>query len=110
MKKNRNAARPPSAHAWQGKVWEFRLYVAGESPRSIAAIENLDAICREHIRGRYKVEVIDLVQHPERARADQVIAIPTLVRQAPRPVRRVIGDLSDRESVLASLQVNAIQG
>lgn len=110
MKKSRTAANPASIQSRQGKVWEFRLYVAGQTPRSIAAIENLESLCRRHLRGRYRTEVIDLIEHPERARADQIVAIPTLVRKLPEPSRRVIGDLSDTERVLVCLQLNANDG
>lgn len=84
---------------------ELRLYVAGETPRSLAAINNLKRICDEHLAGRYSVEVIDLLENPQLARNDQILAIPTLVRKLPSPVRKVIGDLSKTERVLVGLDL-----
>jgi circadian clock protein KaiB len=86
-------------------VWELRLYVAGQTPKSIAAFNNLKRLCDEHLSGRYKIEVIDLVQNPKLARDDQIVAIPTLVRKLPDPIRRIIGDLSDTERTLVGLQL-----
>ncbi|MFN7143619.1 MAG: circadian clock KaiB family protein [Myxococcota bacterium] len=86
-------------------TWTLRLYVAGQSPRSLAALTHLRAFCEEHLPGRYELEVIDLAKQPERARADQIVAIPTLVRSLPAPVRKVIGDLSRRDRVLVSLDL-----
>jgi len=83
----------------------LRLYVAGQTPKSLRAIDNLQRICKEELVGRYHVEIIDLVQHPQRARDDEIIAVPTLVRQLPRPLRKIIGDLSDTSKVLVGLQV-----
>jgi circadian clock protein KaiB len=88
-----------------GEFWTMRLYVAGQSPRSSAAITNLRRICDAHLAGRYEVEIIDLVRHPERAKADQIVAIPTLVKKLPEPVRHIIGDLSATERVLISLEL-----
>jgi circadian clock protein KaiB len=85
----------------------LRLYVAGQSPRSLAAISNLRRICEDHLAGSYEVEVIDLVQHPQLAEGDQIVAIPTLVRKLPEPIRRIIGDLSDTEKTLVGLQLKA---
>lgn len=84
---------------------ELRLYIAGQSPKSMRAVANLRRTCEEHLPGRYQLELIDLLEHPERARADEIIAVPTLVRASPRPVRRIIGDLSDTEKLLTGLQV-----
>ena len=86
-------------------VIELRLYIAGQTRRSIAALTNLRRICEEHLAGRYRVEVIDLLQHPDQAQRDQIVAIPTLVRRLPEPIRRIIGDLSDSERVLVGLEV-----
>lgn len=86
-------------------VWQFRLYVAGQTPRSVAAIENLEELCKVHLRGSYNIELVDLAVHPELARSDQIVAIPTLVRKLPEPIRRIIGDLSNTERVLVSLQI-----
>lgn len=85
----------------------LRLYVAGLSPKSIRAIENLREICEIHLPGRYRVEVIDLLVNPKLARGDEIIAVPTLVRTLPQPIRTIIGDLSDADSVLVGLQLRA---
>ncbi|MBV8897337.1 MAG: circadian clock KaiB family protein [Acidobacteriaceae bacterium] len=82
------------------------LYVAGETPKSLAAISNLERICKEHVDRRYVVEVIDLKKHPHLAREHDIVAIPTLVRQLPVPIRKIIGDLSDTQKVLVSLNVS----
>ena len=88
-----------------GEVIELRLYIAGQTRKSIAALTNLRRICEEHLAGRYRVDVIDLMEHPEHARRDQIVAIPTLVRRLPEPIRRIIGDLSNSERVLVGLEV-----
>lgn len=85
--------------------WELRLYIAAQTPRSIRAMTNLKQICEEHLQGRYEIEVIDLMEAPHLAQEDQIVAIPTLIRKAPPPTRRLIGDLSDREKVLMGLNV-----
>ena len=85
----------------------LRLYVAGRSPRSEAALSNLEAICEEHLAGRYRIEVVDLLKHPQLARGDQIIAVPTLVRRLPPPMKKIIGDLSSEESVLVGLDLRA---
>jgi circadian clock protein KaiB len=87
------------------ETWELRLYVAGQTPRSIAAFTNLKRICEEHLGGKYKIEVIDLLKHPQLARGDQILALPTLVRKLPVPVRKIIGDLSNTERVLVGLDL-----
>jgi len=87
------------------KEWTLRLYIAGKTPRAIAALENLQNICNEHLAGRYEIEVIDLLENPTLARGDQIIALPTLVRKLPRPVRKIIGDLSNKERVLVGLDI-----
>lgn len=84
---------------------DLRLYVAGQSPKSVQAIENLRRVCEEYLPGRYRIELIDLVEHPKLARGDEIIAVPTLVRRLPEPMRKIIGDLSDTEQVLVGLQV-----
>ncbi len=86
-------------------VWELRLYVAGQSPRSVAAFANLKKICEEHLQDRYNIEVVDLVKHPQLAAGDQIVAIPTLVRKLPQPLRKIVGDLRDTERALVGLQV-----
>jgi circadian clock protein KaiB len=90
-------------------VWELRLYVAGQTEKSVAAIENLRRICEEHLPGKYKIEVIDLLRNPQLASGDQIVAIPTLVRKLPNPVKRIIGDLSNTERTLVGLQLRPRQ-
>ena len=87
------------------KTWKLRLYVAGQTPRSVAAIANLERICKEHLEGRYDVEVIDLLKNPRLARDHQILAVPTLVRQIPDPAKKIIGDLSNVERVLVGLEI-----
>jgi circadian clock protein KaiB len=87
------------------EVWELRLYIAGQTPRSIAAFANLKKICEEHLQGRYNIEVVDLVKHPQLAAGDQILAIPTLVRKLPQPLRKIVGDLRDTERALVGLQL-----
>jgi circadian clock protein KaiB len=86
-------------------TWELRLYVAGKTAKSVAAFENLSRLCEEHLPGKYKIEVVDLLVHPQLARGDQILAIPTLVRKLPQPIRKVIGDLSNIERTLVGLQL-----
>ena len=86
-------------------VWELRLYVAGKTARSVAAFENLSRLCEEHLAGKYQIEVVDLLAHPQLASGDQIVAIPTLVRKLPSPIRKVIGDLSNVERTLVGLQL-----
>jgi circadian clock protein KaiB len=86
-------------------VWELRLYVAGQTPRSLAAFANLKKICEEHLSGKYTIEIIDLLTNPTLAKGDQILAIPTLVRKLPEPVRKIIGDLSNTERVLVGLDL-----
>jgi circadian clock protein KaiB len=92
--------RPGSA-----EKYDLRLYVAGQTPRSLQAFANLKRICEEHLAGRYRIQVIDLLQNPQLANGDQILAIPTLVRTLPEPVRKIIGDLSNTERVLIGLDV-----
>ncbi len=86
-------------------VWELRLYIAGQTPRSVAAFANLKKICETHLQGRYNIEVVDLVKHPQLAAGDQILAIPTLVRKLPQPLRKIVGDLRDAERALVGLQL-----
>jgi circadian clock protein KaiB len=95
-------ARPAKA---KSDTFVLRLYVAGQTPKSIAAFTNLKKICEEHLAGRYQIEVIDLLENPKLARGDQILAIPTLVRELPEPVRKIIGDLSNTERVLIGLDL-----
>jgi circadian clock protein KaiB len=85
--------------------WNLRLYVAGQTPKSLAALANLKRVCEEHLAGKYTIEVIDLLVNPQLARGDQIVAIPTLVRKLPEPMRRIIGDMSNAERVLVGLQL-----
>jgi circadian clock protein KaiB len=90
------------------QVYNLRLYVAGQTQKSMEAFENLKKIAEEHLKGRYKIEVIDLVKNPKLARGDQIIAIPTLVRKLPEPMRKIIGDLSNTDRVLVGLDIKPI--
>jgi circadian clock protein KaiB len=85
--------------------WKLRLYVAGQTPKSLAAFANLEKICDEHLKGKYEIEVIDLIKNPELADNEQILALPTLMRQLPPPVRKIIGDLSNTERVLIGLDI-----
>jgi circadian clock protein KaiB len=114
MKKSAKHSSPPASleeihQKGKGKatpeVWDLRLYVAGQSPRSVAAFSNLKKICEEHLSGRYNIEVVDLIQHPQLAAGDQIVAIPTLVRKLPQPLRRIVGDLRDTDRALVGLQL-----
>lgn len=90
-------------------VWDLRLYIAGQTAKSKAAFENLKKICEEHLPGKYRIEVIDLVEQPQLAKGDQIVAIPTLVRKLPNPMRKIIGDLSNTEKALVGLQLRPRQ-
>ena len=87
------------------EIWEFRLYIAGQRPKSLKAVENLTRMCEEYLPGRYTIEVIDLLKDPRLAKEDEIVAIPTLVRKLPDPMRRVIGDLSNLEKALVRLEL-----
>jgi circadian clock protein KaiB len=89
--------------------WNLRLYTAGQSPKSLAALDNLKRVCEQHLPGRYSIEVIDLLKNPRLAKDDQIVAIPTLVRKLPEPLRRIVGDLSDTERTLVGLQLRQIK-
>lgn len=102
---------PPVAtegDAGQAKTsqWLLRLYIAGQSPKSLAALSNLHRICEDYLAGQFELEVIDLLETPERAERDKIIALPTLVRALPEPLRKIIGDLSDNEKTLVGLQLD----
>ena len=88
--------------------WELRLYVAGQTPKSLAAFANLKKLCEEHLAGKYRIEVIDLIENPTLARGDQILAIPTLVRKLPEPIKKIIGDLSNTERVLVGLDLRPL--
>jgi circadian clock protein KaiB len=85
--------------------WELRLYVAGQTPKSLAAFANLKEICEAHLKGKYRIEVVDLVANPALARADQIVALPTLIRRLPPPLKRIIGDLSNRQRTLVGMEL-----
>ena len=85
--------------------WELRLYVAGQTPKSITALSNLKGYCEEFLESRYHIEIIDLLKNPQLAEGDQILAIPTLVKKVPAPIRKIIGDLSDKEKVLVGLDI-----
>ena len=87
------------------EMWHLRLYVAGQTPKSLEAFANLKKICEEHLKGQYTIEVTDLMENPRLAKGDQILAIPTLVRRLPQPLRKIIGDLSDTERVLVGLNL-----
>lgn len=89
------------------EMWELRLYVAGQTPNSMRAFANLKKICEEHLKGKYTIEVIDLIKNPQLAKGDQILAIPTLVRKLPEPLRKIIGDLSNTERVLVGLDIRS---
>src|ERR1700712_3486480 len=90
------------------KKYELRLYVAGNTTKSVTALQNLKKYCEEHLQGQYKIEVIDLLVQPQLAEGDQIFAIPTLVRKVPEPIRKIIGDLSDEEKVLVGLNIRPV--
>ncbi|MFY9646175.1 MAG: circadian clock KaiB family protein [Terriglobales bacterium] len=92
-------------HKANGASWHLRLYIAGATSRSMAAVSNLQRICDEHLAGRYRTEVVDLLKNPQLAAGDQILAVPTLVRTLPQPLKKIIGDLSDEQRVLVGLDL-----
>jgi circadian clock protein KaiB len=94
----------PTAESPDG-LWELRLYVAGQTAKSVLALANLKRLCEEHLAGKYRIEVVDLLKDPQLARGDQILAIPTLVRKLPAPMRKIIGDLSNTDRVLVGLDL-----
>jgi circadian clock protein KaiB len=92
------------------ETWELRLYVTGRSPKCVRAIANLERACEEHLDGRYHIEVVDLLENPRLAADDQILAVPTLVRKLPPPIRKIVGDLSDTERLLVGLQLRPRRG
>jgi circadian clock protein KaiB len=106
---NREAANPVPRRRNRA-LWELRLYVAGMTPTSIRAFENLKKICEQHLQGIYSIQVVDLLERPKLARGDQIIAVPTLVRRLPTPVKKIIGDLSNTERVLVGLDLRPAGG
>ena len=111
MKRN-SGAKPAKGKLAQngtdGKTWQLRLYVAGQTPKSIRAFGNLKQLCENHLAGAYSIEIVDLLKNPALARGDQIVAIPTLVRKLPEPMRKIIGDLSNTERVLVGLDIRPI--
>ena len=99
----KDGAKKPAAE------WELRLYIAGQTSKAMAAFANLERICEQHLKGKYKIEVIDLMKNPLLARGDQILAIPTLVRKLPTPVKKIIGDLSSEERVLVGLDLRPLE-
>ena len=89
----------------RAQIFSLRLYVAGQTPKSVLAFTNLKQICEEHLLGRYEIEIIDLLDNPQLARGDQILAVPTLVRRLPEPIKKIIGDLSNKERVLVGLDL-----
>ncbi|MFD3003070.1 circadian clock KaiB family protein [Pontibacter toksunensis] len=90
------------------EFFELRLYVAGQTQKSVTALANLKKYCEEHLQGKYRIEIVDLLKHPQLAEGDQIVAIPTLVKKVPLPVRKIIGDLSNKEKVLVGLDIKTI--
>ena len=90
------------------KIWQLRLYIAGQTPKSILALKNINKYCKEHLEGQYSIEIVDLLKSPQLADGDQIFAIPTLVRKVPEPIRKIIGDLSNEEKVLVGLNIRPL--
>jgi circadian clock protein KaiB len=107
MKTKKRSLRPSASKPISSKFWQLRLYVMDQSPKSMAALANLRGICEGHLKGRYRITVIDLVKKPQLARGDQILATPTVVRMLPAPVRTIIGSLSDTDQVLVGLDLRA---
>ena len=108
MKKSSARKRRP-AKSTASDFWRLRLYIAGQTPNSIAAIDNLKKICEDKLRGKYRIEVVDLLEKPQLAKGDQIVAIPTLVRRLPPPVKNIIGNLSKTESVIVGLDLQPVR-
>ena len=106
--KTKTRARPRTSKPRKPKAWKLRLFVAGQTPKSIRAFANLKALCENHLKGRYRIEVIDLMENPQLARGDQIVAIPTLVRRLPLPLRSIIGDLSNSARLLVGLDLRKV--
>jgi len=105
MKKTPAVSHKGKSTAATPWAWELRLYVAGRTPKSVAAFRNIERLCQEHLQGLYHIEVIDLMKNPQLAQTDQIVAVPTLVRQRPAPTRKIIGTLSNTEGVLGALDI-----
>ena len=109
-KKNKAEDDTAPATSSPGEFWQLRLYVAGMTPRAVAAFDNLKKLCETHMPERYEIEVIDLLENPKLAAGDQILAVPTLVRKLPTPIKKIIGDLSDQDRVLVGLDLRTRQG
>jgi circadian clock protein KaiB len=104
--KTKTVKRRASAPARQpAKLWQLRLYVMGQTPKSLTAFSNLKKVCESHLKGRYRITVIDLVKQPQLAKGDQILAVPTVVRRLPKPVRTILGSLSNTEHLLVGLDL-----
>ena len=110
MTRARNGDAGAKAPAPTSETWELRLYVTGRSPSCLRAMENLRLACEQHLAGRHRIEVVDLLENPSLAADDQILAVPTLVRQYPPPIRKIVGDLSDTDRLLAGLQLRPRKG
>lgn len=108
MNLEQKPTEPEVDEGGEAKIWQLRLYVAGQTPKSVTAFANLKKLCEEYLHGQYRIEVIDLLQNPDLAKQDQIFAIPTLVRKLPPPIRQIIGDLSNQEKVLLGLDVTPV--
>lgn len=104
-----NSANSLKALEPGGDTWNLRLYVAGQTPKSLTAFANLKQLCEQYLAGRYVIEVVDLTRQPQMAQADQIVALPTLVRKLPEPIKRLIGDLSNTERVMVGMELNVIR-
>jgi circadian clock protein KaiB len=110
MRARKKAKRKPKKPSPQlPRAWKILLYVAGQTPKSMRAFANLQKLCEEHVKGHYQIEVIDLLLHPDRARGDQIVALPTMVIKLPPPVRKIIGDLSNTDKVLIGMALQPVQ-
>ena len=107
MKPKTVKRRTPASHRQPAKLWQLRLYVMGHTPKSQTAFANLKKVCESHLKGRYRITVIDLVKQPQLAKGDQILAVPTVVRRLPKPVRTIIGNLSETARVLIGLDLRA---
>jgi len=100
---------PENNEQLKPEIWLLRLYVAGQTPKSITAFANLKKICEEYLNGQYQIEIIDLLENPHLAKQDQIVALPTLVRKLPPPLKKIIGDLSNKEKILLGLNLEKVQ-
>ncbi|MGA3144977.1 MAG: circadian clock KaiB family protein [Verrucomicrobiota bacterium] len=108
MKTKTAGRRSSGSHCRPAKLWQLRLYLVGQTPKSLMAFANLKKICESHLKGHYRITVIDLVKQPQLAKGDQILAIPTVVRKLPKPVRTILGNLSDTDHLLVGLDLRAV--